>query len=274
LDVLLRRFGLSFVRYVDDIVIFCQSEGEFWRVSEALSHQLSYIGQDLNWAKNEYHLCGDGVHEAGAASLDEIASDFEEGDAEGGLWAALEAGDAERVRFLLGGLRSHSDPSGIAPLRAYRWAVRELPRQAMSYLRTVREFVGDWDWLHEELLEGGGAPRAAAALHIAHSLQREETPATLGTAMFDLALRLPPREFGPLRAMLLAAAARSQERGKVKTRRAIDLLDAEGDLGCRRALVGSLTACGSLSGSARMALRSVQRLDPDLVPTVEWALAA
>ena len=57
LDLLLSRLGLPFVRYVDDIFVFCGSEAEFWRVSEALSHQLSYFGQDLNWAKNECHPC-------------------------------------------------------------------------------------------------------------------------------------------------------------------------------------------------------------------------
>jgi Reverse transcriptase (RNA-dependent DNA polymerase) len=274
LDLLLRRRGLPFVRYVDDIFIFCGSEGEFSRVSEALSHQLSYFGQDLNWAKNEYHPCAGAVDQADAGSLDEMASDFEESEGESDLWAALEAGDASRVSFLLGGLRWHSDPSGIAPLRAYAWAVRELPRQTMSYLRSVREFVGDWDWLHEELLGGADPSRAAASLHIAYSLRRDETPATLGAAMFDLALQLDARELGPLRAMLFATSARSQERAKLKTHRALDFLDADGDLGDRRALVGSLKACGSTSGATRMALRHALRLTPDLAPTTEWTLAA
>lgn len=274
LDVLLRRYRLPFVRYVDDIVIFCGSEGEFWQVSEALSHQLSYLGQDLNWAKNEYHSCAGGVDEVDAASMDEIAADFEESEADDDLWAALEKGDAARVRFLLGGLRARLDPSGIAPLRAYQWAIRELPRQTMSYLRSVREHIGDWDWLHDELLGGVDHSRAAASLHIAYSLGREEMPATLGAAMFDLALQLDPRELGPLRAMLLAMSAQSQERAKRKTRRALDLLDFDGDLGDRRALMGSLKACGSTSGATRMALRHAVRVTPDLAPTLEWTLAA
>jgi hypothetical protein len=272
LDLLLRRYGFPFVRYVDDLVIFCGSEGEFWRVSGDLSQQLSYLGQELNWAKNEYHSCTEQEIEH-AASLGELSYDVEVSVGELDLWAALEAGNAKRVSFLLGGLRSHSDPSGIAALRSYRWAVRELPRQTMSYMRSVREFVDDWDWLHDELLAGSDASRAAAALHIAYSLRREETPASLGSAMFDLALQLVPREFGPLRAMLLAASARSQERAKVKTRRALDLLDFDGDLGDRRALLGSLKACGSTSGATRMAVRHACRVSPDLGPTAEWVLA-
>jgi hypothetical protein len=274
LDVLLRRYGLPFVRYVDDIVVFCGSEGEFWHVSEAISDQLLHLGQELNWAKNTYHSCASEVDEVDASSMDEIAADFEESEAADDLWAALEKGDAPRVRFLLGGLRARIDPSGIAPLRAYKWAVRELPQQTMSYLRSVREHIGDWDWLHDELLGGADQTRAAASLHIAYSLRRNETPATLGEAMFDLAVRLDPRALGPLRAMLLAASARSQERAKLKTRRALDLLDSVGDLSDRRALVGSLKACGSASGATRMALRHALRLTPDLAPITDWAVAA
>jgi len=269
----MRRRGVPFVRYVDDLVMFCQSENDFLMLADEIAAQLGHLGQDLNWAKNEYHNCDADVSDVARASLDD-ESDFEGEGKSSDLRAALEAGDEGRVRFLLGGLRFNADPSGIAPLVKYRWAIRELPRQTVQYLGVVRDAIDDWAWLHEELLAGHEPRRAAGALQIARMLGRAEIPSSLGATMFELALGLDSRSLGPLRSALFVAAAKSEERAKVKTKRALEVLDGCGDAGERRALVGSLKACGSLNGSTKRAIRHARRCSYDLAPTAEWILAA
>lgn len=265
--------GATFTRYVDDLTIFTPTEADFWAHIAVLDDQASVLGQALNPAKTVFNPAESEAPEAGESSGGGGGRRYSDDPARD-LGEAAELGDEDQVPFLLAQLGRSGDASGVRLLEETRWIVRQLPRQSAKYLRSLRSSIDNWEWIREEVITGRTQEQAATALHFAPLLERSQLPPSYGAEAFNAALALDVQRFSPLRAMLFALVGRSQEKPKLRTKRALDLADELGDLNERRALLGSLRATGGLSGVSKAGVRHLAKVVPDLAATGAWALAA
>ncbi|MEY2464934.1 MAG: hypothetical protein QOH64_3072, partial [Acidimicrobiaceae bacterium] len=131
-DRLLARLGVTYERWVDDIVIQCLGESHFETTVEAVDTQLRYRNQSLNRDKTWF----EDAREAPLASQWADTS-FDNSDDEVSLAAlerAVEEANAPRCRFILGGLKWKHDTSAVPFVVHNDDAWRLAPKHSGDYL--------------------------------------------------------------------------------------------------------------------------------------------
>ena len=153
---------IGHVRYTDDSWLFLRVIGDWRATLECYLEALATCGLEINATKVEIHAKADG---SAARALEHERIAYLTSDDAGyrpAQWTAAEFRDrvaSERpdwalCGFLLGGLRHHRHTGALASIYENPAVMRELPRQAGAYLRTLaadkqaRRAI-DRDWLIE-----------------------------------------------------------------------------------------------------------------------------
>lgn len=279
LDRCLTRMGIPFARWVDDIHFWAPNSDSADEAIEAIEASSALSHQQLNTLKTLISPLADGSPLF--PSVDPWLSGVEEfgdepGDAVNESWVeALLTDPAQAVDVprWLGQLRHHQKPTAIATLLENPWIIHRFPKQVARYLDAVAHHV-PWGKVVEMVLDSAPDQETAAGLlHLARVMPPKAISGPASLALVDKAMTLDARRFSPLRDVLLLASATSDEKANRRHNRSLELLDVVGDLNARRALLAGFRV-GGVSQSARKELARQAQLDPELAPTVRWALAA
>jgi hypothetical protein len=276
-DQVLRGAGLEAVRWVDDTWVFPGRRTDPNRVMSLYGEALSRLGLALNTRKSAVYDKDAAEFVIKDAYLDSITSGGGERLDEDEALAVIEAG-LDRpgepswawVRFGLGALRTSGSTAGVRVLQDHPEIFSTEPKVSGDYLCAIagqRRNGIDRDWLLEQAVEGAARADLARRVHacrVAGRLQlNKASGARLKESVTDETLP------GPLRAW--SAAAWSKCQGS-KPAAAVELAsDVSSDLLVRRSLCLGLCRARD-NGRAPIWRDQLTRVDPDLGPTVAWAL--
>jgi hypothetical protein len=272
---------VGFVRYTDDSWLFLRNPGEWENARDEYVALLKELGLELNLAKSElYTKMWDDpesvIRHAGIAYATEGGSKRISTD------EALEMlGDAARdkdwtaARFCLTTLKQAGDPRGVKVLETASDVFDMIAGNAADYLvvlarNSVARRKVDHDWLLELATREGDSATLFGQLHACRALAELQTSKDTGRQLHELAFQPKEQQARvPLQAWAATAWASSAH---WKVSRAIDGVRDKGSLSVRRALVLGCAA-RTLSKPNAKHVRSLTKLEPDLGPTVEYALA-
>jgi hypothetical protein len=271
-DRALAREGITYIRWMDDIVIFLRDLADAEWVISLVGTQLRAQGQSLNQEKIDLDEIGS--YSFGAGSGAEYGSHEDLFDDPASVLERLaEAENPAGVTSALGVLRRNSDPSGVPVLKRHRWVHETFPKQSAAYFRTVIVRPGSEDWILDRLLEPTALPTAASQLHLAALVSRDHVSPSTGAQAYEKAANLDRVSFAPLANELLVVAGHSEAKRRQRRREAIETADHLPDLDAKRAALAALEG-GGLGNSERAGLRYLVLASADLTPTEAYLLAA
>lgn len=276
LDRVLRRSGVHFVRWVDDVTFWVPDLDSFWEVIEQVEDWLQLGGQRLNPSKTKFLQLA--VGKPTIPALEPWLSGVADGDDPSGVVdegsvSALMDDALDGLPQWLGQLGHAENPSAIRPLLERPEVINRFPKQCGRYLRRVSGQV-PWGEVAEEIASEPTTPEnAAGQLHLALVLPARSASASHSEQFFDKAQRLDGHNFAPLRDQLYFNCSRSAESTKARHRRSLETIDMTADLNTRRALLAAFRRGGVAIVAARE-MRRQAKMDPDIAPTVEWALGS
>ena len=182
--------------------------------------------------------------------------------------------DADRVPFLIGGLRSNRDPTALRLLETYPWITRTFQKQS-KYLSAVRDEMTDRDrdWIAERVLDTTSKDNVFQQARLAYVLRDLRALSKHGQKLFDKSRAADRSTHAVLSDALACAAATSQERASIRPRRATEIGMELADMNARRAHFVCLRET-NLGQQAEHALVEVVKRDPDMEITANWLRSA
>jgi hypothetical protein len=272
IDRVLAREGLTYIRWMDDIVIFLRDITDAQCAISLVGSQLRTQGQSLN--EDKIGLDEIGSYSFGTGSAAEYVVDDELFDDPAGMLERLaEAEDPVGVTSALGLLRRNLDPTGLPVLQRYRWVHETFPKQSAAYLGTVVPRPGVEDWILERMLEPAESSTAASQLHLAAVAANDHVSSSTGVEAYKKAADLERVSFAPLANELLVVAGHSDVKRRKRRRQAIEVADFLPDLDAKRSALAALEG-GGLGSSDRAGLRYLVAATADLAPTEAYLVAA
>lgn len=269
------------VRWVDDYTIGLVTIDEFVGIRDAAQVQHAVIGQQINARKSVTEKFGTSADSTDPDINDEIVEslgmpadreDAAQGAHSDRLRGLAEAGDFDRMSFCLGALGRDRDAAGVAVLKEHPLIFQRLPKETASYLSKLDGRGVDRDWLEGLVLAPPSLDTAASQLWALTVFTEIGIPASVGTALFDIAVQLPRRFYAPLVNHQLAAAGQSDEPVGRRRTRALEYVESLDDLNGERAGLAAF-AGESPNRSSRKGLDHLARCKPELRATVLWAAA-
>jgi hypothetical protein len=275
----LGRVGL--IRYTDDTWLFLRSVDEWEAARDEYVSLLRDLGLALNEDKSRvYDAVWDFPEEV--ISHGAIAYVTEGGsrtvtadEAADMLGDAVDAKDWTAIRFCLTTLKRTSDARGVRILSEHDGVFDMVAGNATDYLVVLaRSSMArrkiDPEWLLGLATRPGDQRTLAGQLHACRALAALDTSKEVGRKLYELAFN--PREQQqrvPLQTWAATAWASSKH---WKASRAIDGVRDKGSLSVRRAFVLGCAA-RTLSKSDAKHVKGTSKVEPDLIPTIEFALA-
>lgn len=271
LDRVLSRSGRAYERWVDDVVVEVPTEAQFVVLRQEVDRVLSLNSQVLNSSKTWYE---ERTEPSGGSigDFDErLDSDEAAPPSLDALRDAVELGDAQRCRFVLGGLTARDDDRAVGFVAENPRLWEMAPTYAGDYLLRTRASLTD-DHLEAMVDRCATQPSQGSAAGVAHSarvLAKRRVPRSLGPLLHDAADRLSSGPYRGAAPFLYHSASVSKEKPRVRCERSIDTACALTDVNTARGLVAGLKFD---SNSRRIAegLRALASCRPDLAPTAAW----
>lgn len=265
LDRMLLGERVTFLRWVDDLLLFVDAEERYEELKARAGWQLALGDQGLNLDKCTYERFGDG-------QVTGFEDPYGGWEATSGGWSAnpgaelsklAEAREPRGISQLLGQLRHDGDSSGIETAVSDPWLIDNFPTQVGAYLRRVRDDIADWQPVVSMVFRDTTDNNVAGQLRLTRLLKRPQIGAELGSELFARGKALDRKRYAPLANELLAAAGRGQERLKIRQRRGAEHALEFTDLNAKRALLDCCRRDKAVPG-VRSTLRQLGRVEPDL----------
>lgn len=273
------RVGL--VRYTDDSWLFLRRTAEWEAARSEYVALLSALRLELNAEKSDVYdrAWDDAEGVISNALLDYVTGGgskrLSAAEAAELLDGAAEDKDWRTARFALGALKSYNDPRGVEFLEREPDAFDHLAKTAADYLIALshggassRSSVHA-TWLAELATRSGDARTLAGQLHACRVLANgPRVSKGIGSRLYDLAVS--PKE-GQARVPLQTWAAFAWSRSEHwKAGRAMEAVRDKGSFSLRRSFV--LGCAARPLGKHATHLRRLTKLEPDLGPTIEYAI--
>ncbi len=278
IDRVIERSGIaSAVRWMDDLSIADQSEGNIHATIAAIASALDLGQQALNDAKTKVEHIGHASHPdmSGTNDEDDVVTRVEHSDNASELELRCANQDSERVAYILGGLRAKKNPAALPIMERYPWLTRTFAKQCGQYAGSVVDAISDRDreWIAERVLVPTTADNVFEQTRLAYVLRDARCLARHGTLLFERSNSVDRSQHAVLADALACAAGSSREKSAVRTSRAVDQAMELADFNARRAHFSSLRN-DQLGKQAEFALAEILRKDSDMAATVNWLRGA
>jgi hypothetical protein len=262
---------------MDDIDMFATSECSIHAAIQEVQAYLSAHGQSLNEEKTSVEMLEANVSQSLSAIQDEGNFDNTDEDVdpiEELRQRAIDQ-DGDRVPFLIGGLRSNRDPRALRLLETYPWITKTFQKQSAKYLSAVGDEVTDRDreWIAERALETTTEDNVFEQARLAYVLRDLRALSNHGQQLFDKSRATDRSTHAVLSDALACAAATSQEKASIRSRRATEIGMELAEMNARRAHFVCLRET-NLGQQAEHALVEVVKRDPDMRITANWLRCA
>ena len=270
---------IGHVRYTDDSWLFLRSLSDWQATLERYREAASSCGLDINAAKVEIHAKADGS--AARALQHERIAYLTSGDA--GYrppgWTAAEFRDRVNSEqpdwalcgFLLGSLRYHRHTGALGLIYENPAVMREIPRQAGAYLKTLaadkqaRRAI-DRDWLIQHAASSHTPRELAGQLQVCRAASRLRLSKAHGKQMERLATDPDMHRHIPLRTWAATAWGKSRAH---RPSRAVEYACEIGDFSVRRAFAATIPPDESTPRQRSRWRRKLLAVEADLAPVIE-----
>lgn len=281
-DEIAAQVRVGFIRQTDDAWLFLSDESHWPDAVVEWEQELAALHLNSNQAKAHLHpkATADPRSVVVHGLLDSVTHGSSRrvpaDEALEMLRDDLESKDPDDVvqRFCLGALRSHRDVRGFGVLTAHPELVGRHPKAAGDFLVSLaRDHLAqaavDRDWLVEQVVAPGGGAALAGKLQLCRVAAHLRLSRQAGKAFADIASGDGHKGLVPLRTWAAVAWAHSDD---WKAGKAADAARYEGSLSVRRGyLLGFHRRSGNRTSDR--AFRDLQRIEPDLGPTLAFAAA-
>ena len=281
-DSVLRGGRVGLVRYTDDSWLFLRRTRDWEAARAEYETLLAGLTLVLHESKSDVHdrVWGDPEGVISHSLLDYVTGGGSKRVSADEAQELLDEGERQRdwrvVRFALGALRGHQDARGVLFLESHTHAFDQVAKSAADYLIGVSQDPVmrrriDPAWLTDLATRPGESATLAGQLHACRALSKLRPNTGLGSRLYELAVTPGSNQARiPLQTWAAFAWSTSEH---WKSGRAVEGARDKGSLSLRRSFVLGCALRRDLGKKSARQVRGLTKFEPDLGPTVEYALA-